>query len=124
MASVSRESDPPRRDPASAEDRAWHDVAGWEDLPPDGEGRTVEVGSKALALFRVGDRVHAVSDTCPHAGASLGAGVIVDGEVACPWHSFHFDLESGRNTDGLACRIQVYPVRRTSEGRVEVGLPL
>lgn len=107
-----------------AAELAWHDVAAWDELPTDGGGRTVEVGSRAIALFRVGEGLHAVSDSCPHSGASLGMGVVVDGDVTCPWHSFHFELTSGQNTDGLACRVRVYPVRRAPAGRVEIGLPV
>lgn len=107
----------------SAAPAVWHDLGPLGDLPADGEGRTVEVAGRAIAVFVVEGEVHAVSDTCPHEGASLGAGVATRGEVACPWHSFHFDLATGRNTDGLACRVKVYPVRRTEDGRAEVGLP-
>lgn len=109
--------------PASPADLVWHDVASYLDLPTDGSGITVEFGKRPVAVFRIGDELFAVHDTCPHASASLGMGIVVDGEVACPWHSFHFDLRTGRNTDGLACRVKVHPIRRTGEGRVEVGLP-
>jgi anthranilate 1,2-dioxygenase ferredoxin subunit len=113
----------PRRPSAASDDLAWHPVAVFADLPTDGSGITVELGKRAVAIFRVGEDVFALHDTCPHASASLGMGIVVDGEVACPWHSFHFDLRTGRNTDGLACRVKVHPVRLDADGRVEVGLP-
>ena len=101
----------------------WRDLGPEEDLPTDGGGLTYEVDGRAIAVFRVDGELFAISDTCPHSGASLGMGVVVDGEIACPWHSFHFDLKTGANTDGLACRVRVYPVRRSAGGRVEVEWP-
>lgn len=92
-----------------------------EELPQGGEGLSVEVAGRQVALFLVEDRVHAVQDTCPHRGASLGMGVVVDGDVACPWHSFHFCLRTGRNTDGLDERIRVWSARVADDGTVEIA---
>lgn len=102
---------------------SWHRVATLDGLPDDGTGQTVTVGDHAVALFRVGVAVHAVADCCPHEGASLGCGVLSRGEVTCPWHGWHFDLESGQSGDGLDDVLAVYAVRLTPEGEVEVGLP-
>lgn len=47
---------------------------------------------RALALFR--DRegaVRCLDDGCPHRGASLSMGQVVDGCVECPFHGFRFD---------------------------------
>ena len=105
------------------ESLTWHPAATFEDLPDDGTGRTVTIDGVAVALFRVGEQVHAVADTCPHEGASLGCGVLSRSEVTCPWHGWHFDLGTGRNTDGLDETLAVYPTRRHDGGEVEVGLP-
>ncbi len=40
-----------------------------ESSVPEGEGLSVEVGGKELALFRVGGRIHAIDALCPHEGA-------------------------------------------------------
>ena len=66
--------------------------------------------------------MHAVDDQCPHSGASLAEGVIRRGEVTCPWHSFHFDLCTGRNADGLAMRIRVHRAHVRDDGSVEVAV--
>ena len=34
-----------------------------------------------------------LSATCPHRGASLAGGRIIEGEIECPWHGFRFDGE-------------------------------
>jgi len=54
------------------------------------------VGEEAVLLSRLDDGFHAVSGTCTHYGAPLGEGLIVDGEVRCPWHHACFSLRSGR----------------------------
>ncbi len=100
----------------------WHPLVHETEVPDDGSGLCFEVGSRRVALFRHAGRVHAIDDQCPHQGASLGMGVVLDGEVTCPWHAWHFDLGSGCNTDGLAARVAVFPLRIGAAGRLEVGL--
>ncbi|MEZ6075449.1 MAG: Rieske (2Fe-2S) protein [Pirellulaceae bacterium] len=41
-------------------------------------------------------KYYAIDDFCPHQGASLAAGYIVEGcAVACAWHHWRFSLEDG-----------------------------
>ena len=63
---------------------------------PDGSGFRVEVEGEAIALFRMGDVVHAIGDRCSHAEASLADGDVFDGEVECPRHGSPFDLATGK----------------------------
>lgn len=109
------------------EDRAletdpWRPVGRIEELPTDGGGVSVEVEGVALALFRHAGGVRAIDDACPHEGASLGMGVAKGGDVTCPWHGFHFALESGCNTDGLDLCVRAHPARVRPDGTVEVRL--
>jgi nitrite reductase (NADH) small subunit/3-phenylpropionate/trans-cinnamate dioxygenase ferredoxin subunit len=62
-------------------------------------GRAVRAGDAVVAVFKVGDRFHVIQDRCPHMGASLADGRIVDGRVECHWHHWSFDLESGRSSE-------------------------
>lgn len=107
---------------ATERETAWHPVCRRSDLPTDGGGFGCEVEGRRVALFLHEGEVHAVDDQCPHEGASLAEGVIRRGEVTCPWHSFHFDLCSGRNADGLAMRIRVHRARVREDGTVEAAL--
>jgi nitrite reductase (NADH) small subunit len=50
----------------------------------EGEGKTVVVGDKLIALFCVGGAYHAIDDVCPHMGASLSDGHVENGIVTCP----------------------------------------
>jgi nitrite reductase/ring-hydroxylating ferredoxin subunit len=100
----------------------WHPVCPRADLPADGAGRAFEIAGRRVAVFLVDGEPCAVDDECPHEGASLADGVIRRGEVTCPWHSFHFDLATGANADGLALRVAVHAARVGAGGVVEIGL--
>lgn len=65
------------------------------DLAGDSGVRIVD-GDTAVALFRVGDGVHAISDRCSHAEASLSEGEVFGDEVECPRHGAAFDLRTGK----------------------------
>lgn len=62
---------------------------------PDGIGRRVDVGDDRIAVFRLGDEVHAIGDRCSHAEASLSEGEVVGNEVECPRHGALFDITTG-----------------------------
>lgn len=81
----------------------------------DGEGKTVTVGSRLLAVFYVGGQYHAIDDTCPHMGASLSGGYVEDGIVTCPWHAWRFRLCDGVWADNPRIKIGSYPVRIEGE---------
>lgn len=77
----------------------------------EGEGKTVILGDRLVALFRCGDGFHAIDDVCPHMGASLGAGHLEDGIVTCPWHAWRFRVADGTWADNPRIKIPCYPVR-------------
>jgi nitrite reductase (NADH) small subunit/3-phenylpropionate/trans-cinnamate dioxygenase ferredoxin subunit len=62
---------------------------------PDGEGRAFPVNGTMVAIFHVNGGYSAVSDTCPHMGASLASGYVEDEAVTCPWHAWRFCVKEG-----------------------------
>lgn len=77
-------------------------------------------------LWRVGDGFSCAVDICPHRGAPLSHGRVVDGEITCPYHGWRFD-GAGRCTHMpavigpcLKAHIETLPVR-AFEGHVFVG---
>lgn len=54
------------------------------------------VDGSPVLLSRLDDGIFAVSGTCTHYGAPLAEGLVVDGEVRCPWHHACFSLRTGR----------------------------
>ena len=91
-----------------------HAVAKISDLAP-GEGKTVDVFGKPIALFNDGGHFKAVHNTCPHRGGSLGDGALKNGCVICPLHQWTFNLESGENIRNAAVKLAVYPCRTEGE---------
>ena len=89
----------------------------------EGAGKRVYLGSDAIALFRVGDQVYAVSDRCTHGRASLSEGQVDPAScvLQCPWHGGQYDLRTGQP---LAPPVQA-PIRsyrvKVEHGRVWVG---
>lgn len=88
------------------------------DALPDGTGVLVESAGHRIALFRIGDAVHAIGDRCSHAEASLAEGEVYDGAVECPRHGSEFDLVTGRPGSLPATRpVPVYETE-ISDGEV------
>jgi nitrite reductase/ring-hydroxylating ferredoxin subunit len=66
------------------------------DEVPEGKGKQVSAGGKAVAVFRVGGALHAMDGVCPHRGGPLGEGAVADGIVTCPWHGWRFEVATGK----------------------------
>ncbi|TWT41609.1 Rieske (2Fe-2S) protein [Botrimarina hoheduenensis] len=78
----------------------------------EGEGRTVEVGNRLVALFLHQGQHLAIDDFCPHQGASLGAGCLdEEGAVACPWHGWRFRMTDGTWCDNPRIGVDRFAVR-------------
>lgn len=86
-----------------------------------GQGKSVVVGDRRVALFRDGNDYFAIDDTCPHQGASLGEGMFHDGRVICPWHSWIFEVRTGQCPRNSHEGVRSYPTRCTN-GDIEVQL--
>jgi NADPH-dependent 2,4-dienoyl-CoA reductase/sulfur reductase-like enzyme/nitrite reductase/ring-hydroxylating ferredoxin subunit len=53
------------------------------------------VAGAPVLLARLDDGLHAVAGACTHYGAPLAEGLVVDGEIHCPWHHACFSLHTG-----------------------------
>jgi nitrite reductase (NADH) small subunit len=88
-------------------------------------GRSVRVGARELAVWRLADgRVQVLDNTCLHLGGPLAEGLVHDGCVVCPWHGWTYDLRTGRRRTplGEASGVAVYPAW-VDGGDVWVDLP-
>lgn len=54
---------------------------------------TVERLGRSFVLWRTEDGVHAAPSRCPHRGADLGTGKVVDGCLTCPYHGVRFGAD-------------------------------
>ena len=77
----------------------------------EGQGVTVEVGNKLVAVFCQDGQYFAIDDVCPHMGASLSGGYLANGIVTCPWHAWRFRLADGAWADNPRIKIGCYRVR-------------
>jgi nitrite reductase/ring-hydroxylating ferredoxin subunit len=85
---------------------------------PDGERRIVSVGGRSIGVFRVGESFYGIRNRCPHQGGPLCLGHVLGDAVAdapgqarvasaplriaCPWHGWEYDLDSGQSFMGPA----------------------
>jgi len=88
---------------------------GWHTLEPasklrEGEVKTFRMGGRHLAIGRTGDGYFAIDDLCPHAGGSLGEGMLDGDCVLCPIHGYAYHVRTGEGLDD-GDEVQVYEVK-------------
>jgi nitrite reductase/ring-hydroxylating ferredoxin subunit len=100
---------------------------------PDGERRIVSVGGRSIGVFRVGERFYGIRNRCPHQGGPLCLGHVLGDAVAdapgvaristdplriaCPWHGWEYDLDSGQSfMGGAMAGVRSYGVGREPGG--------
>jgi len=108
-----------------------------DELAP-GDVRRVDGGRVPVVLVRAFDgQCHALQATCPHQGARLDRGNLdaltvgdepgayaLSEEISvlrCPWHSFDFDVATGRCFSDARLRVRRFPVA-VEDGDVIVEL--
>lgn len=64
------------------------------DVPP-GEGRSVTVEGRRIAIFNAPSGWYALDHACPHRGGPLADGIVADSCVTCPLHERRYDLATG-----------------------------
>ena len=91
---------------------------------PDASAVVVEAGSElAVAVFRVGDRFHAIDNRCPHRGGPLGAGRLDGAVVTCPWHGFTVDVRTGRCPRMPELGVRTFMVEEDGDDGLRVLIP-
>jgi nitrite reductase/ring-hydroxylating ferredoxin subunit len=91
---------------------------------PENTPTKVSLGPTALVVVRRGDVVHALKETCSHAGGPLSEGQLDGDAIVCPWHGSTFRLADGAVRHGPASARQVRYETRISADQVEVRGPL
>ena len=86
----------------------------------EGEHRMVTADGASVLLVRDKGQLHALANTCSHAGGPLDEGEFVDGCVVCPWHASTFRLTDGSIVRGPASIPQPTYQTRVSNGKIEV----
>ena len=89
----------------------WTRIASKSDLPAPGQAREFEAAGKTICVANVDGKIAAMDNVCLHRGGSLGQGVVLDGQVICPWHGWAWNPQSGQALQDPSFRVTVYPVR-------------
>ena len=94
------------------------------DRIPQGEGQTFVVAGREVAVFRTrgADTVYATQARCPHKAGLLADGIVGDGKVICPLHSYKFDLPTGAALGNGCHALTTYSAEVTGERRVLLWL--
>jgi nitrite reductase/ring-hydroxylating ferredoxin subunit len=89
---------------------AWLPMCASRDLKKgQAKPMSIDLGVMKLVLWRDDDgAVHAMESRCPHMGADLGYGKIVEGELRCALHHWRFRGDDGACTHSSSTT----PVRR------------
>jgi nitrite reductase (NADH) small subunit len=100
-----------------------YDLGSIDRIPP-GEGQTFVVAGREIAVFRArgADEVHATQARCPHKAGLLADGIVGDGKVICPLHSYKFDLATGTPLGNVCHSLKTYRTEITSDRRVLLWL--
>jgi nitrite reductase/ring-hydroxylating ferredoxin subunit len=86
-----------------------------------GTRRVVTVAGKDVALFNVDGNIHAMADTCPHAGASLAAGKIDGKIVTCRAHGLKFDVTTGQSPSVPGFGVASHAVK-IRDGKISIAI--
>ncbi len=62
----------------------------------DGAMKMVSASGQEILLARVGGKIYAANNRCPHLGGNLSQGKLEGTVVTCPRHASQFDLINGR----------------------------
>ncbi|HEX4949824.1 MAG TPA: Rieske 2Fe-2S domain-containing protein [Blastocatellia bacterium] len=89
-----------------------------ERIPP-GEGRDFLLGDEEITVFRLRNgQVHALEAKCPHRNGPLADGLTGDGKVICPYHSYKFELATGKPIGNDCQALKTYNVEVSSTGEI------
>jgi len=81
------------------------------------EGKPIPFASSAgdILLVRLGGKVMAYRNQCPHMGVPLDGGFVDESVITCPSHGFRFDLTTGECITAPHVQLEPFPVRLKEE---------
>ena len=87
---------------------------------PANQLQRVVVAGTPVIILRLGDKYHAISSTCTHAGGPLDEGTLEGDVVTCPWHGSRFSMRTGQPLTGPATMAQPRYDVRVRDGMIEL----
>lgn len=91
-----------------------------------GQTRCVRIRGIEVGLFRVGEEIYAMENSCPHQGDPLHEGELEGCLITCPAHGWCFDVRTGfRPDDADGFPIPCFAVElREGEVLVDIEQPI
>jgi nitrite reductase/ring-hydroxylating ferredoxin subunit len=117
-------------------------LAARSDGIPDNGRLVVDAGATTVGIFRVGGRLFAYENVCPHMGGPVCQGLVIPAvrevldehqiskgyrfdesemRIVCPWHGYEFAIETGSHPAKASIRLKRVHVEE-DEGEVYVTL--
>ncbi|MEM7396837.1 MAG: Rieske (2Fe-2S) protein [Verrucomicrobiota bacterium] len=100
-------------------ERVWVKALEPDELP-EGEAKMITIEQQEFAMTHVNGHYGALDNHCPHQGAPLGHGRILNGLLRCPLHAWCFDPLTGEMPGG-ASGVESFPVEVREDG-VYIGM--
>ncbi len=75
---------------------------------PEGTMKAVSVVDTPVLLVKLGGKIFAVDDRCPHMQCRLSHGKLDGMFVVCPCHDWRFNLETGEYEDEPAFKLTFF----------------
>ncbi|MGM0900927.1 MAG: nitrite reductase small subunit NirD [Bacillota bacterium] len=83
---------------------------------PEKLGKTVKVGTKEIAVFRLENgQIRAIENRCPHKGGVLAEGIVSGEYVFCPMHDWKISVVDGKVQDPDVGCVQSFPIEIKNE---------
>lgn len=104
---------------------SYQPIAKVSEIRP-GDRKIVTVKGKEIGIFNIKGTFHAFLNRCPHMGAPLCKGLIIEKiesdapgsfrfksemVLRCPWHRWEFDIASGEPVFDPSIRAKKYEVK-------------
>jgi toluene monooxygenase system ferredoxin subunit len=101
------------------QDVSWIDVMASEDL---WIGEMIELDTDAgpLLLINLDGSIFAYENRCPHKGARLGRGELVNGIIVCPNHRWEFCARGGHGVNPSGTQLNQHAARIVG-GRIQIA---
>jgi len=102
-------------------------LAGQSDGIPDNGRLVVDIGDRTVGIFRVGGKLFAYENSCPHMGGPVCQGLVIPAvreiindkqvstgyafdesemRIVCPWHGYEFSIETGSHPAKPSIRLK------------------
>ena len=89
---------------------SWEKVISFSELEQK-KRFSFKKASKQIAIFKLGEKIFAVDNRCPHQGYPLVEGSLdSDQTLVCHWHNWKFDIQTGKCKSG-GDPVRTYPIK-------------